>query len=127
MATFIDKKLHEAVKKEADALFLAKTSIYKSSWITREYKKRGGRFIGDKPKNTGLTRWFKEKWVDITRPNNSPCGRKKASLNNYPLCRPLNRITKDTPKTLNEINTKIITKNIKLKQKIKNKGRVSFT
>ena len=44
-----------------------------------------------KPKG-GLTKWFKEKWVDISRPKKGggymPCGRKKASSKKYPKCVP---------------------------------------
>ena len=42
----------------------------------------------------GLTKWFKESWVDISRPKKSggytKCGRKKAKGSNrpYPACRP---------------------------------------
>ena len=40
----------------------------------------------------GLTKWFKENWVDISRPKKGggykPCGRKKASSKAYPKCRP---------------------------------------
>ena len=36
----------------------------------------------------GLTKWFKEKWVDISRPKKGggymPCGRKKAGSKKYP-------------------------------------------
>ena len=49
-----------------------------------------------KPKG-GLTKWFKEKWVDIGRPKKKgkyqPCGRGKAknSGKGYPKCVPLAR------------------------------------
>ena len=49
-----------------------------------------------KPKG-GLTKWFKEKWVDIGRPKKKgkyqPCGRGKAktSRRGYPKCVPLAR------------------------------------
>ena len=49
-----------------------------------------------KPKG-GLTKWFKEKWVDIGRPKKKgryqPCGRKsaKTSRRGYPKCVPLAR------------------------------------
>ena len=49
-----------------------------------------------KPKS-GLTKWFKEKWVDISRPKKKgryqPCGRKsaKTSRKGYPKCVPLAR------------------------------------
>ena len=36
--------LYGKVKSDADVKFLSKTSAYKSAWIVREYKKRGGRF-----------------------------------------------------------------------------------
>jgi len=44
----LDKKLYETVKKESDKKFDENTSIYKSSWIVREYKKRGGKYKGKK-------------------------------------------------------------------------------
>jgi hypothetical protein len=44
-----------------------------------------------KPKG-GLTKWFKEKWVDISRPKKGggykSCGRKKAKGKGYPKCVP---------------------------------------
>jgi len=44
-----------------------------------------------KPKG-GLTKWFKEKWVDISRPKkgggDKSCGRKKAKGKGYPKCVP---------------------------------------
>jgi hypothetical protein len=49
-----------------------------------------------KPKG-GLTKWFKQKWVDIGRPKKKgryqPCGRKsaKTSRRGYPKCVPLAR------------------------------------
>lgn len=45
----------------------------------------------------GLTKWFKEKWVDIGRPKKNgryqPCGRRKAKTSGkgYPKCVPLAR------------------------------------
>ena len=40
----------------------------------------------------GLTKWFKEKWVDISRPKKGggymSCGRKKAKSKKYPKCVP---------------------------------------
>ena len=43
--------------------------------------------------NTGLTKWFNEQWVDISRTvdgKHPPCGRSKAnkSKKEYPVCRP---------------------------------------
>lgn len=44
-----------------------------------------------KPKG-GLTKWFKESWVDISRPKKGggymPCGRKSSKKGKYPKCVP---------------------------------------
>ena len=51
-----------------------------------------------------LNRWFKEKWVDVSRTNKDgshpPCGRSKAnkSKRGYPKCRPSKRVSSKTPK-----------------------------
>lgn len=130
----VDNELYYEVKKLADLKFKEKTSVYKSSWIVREYKKRGGEYIGTKPESKGLSRWYKEKWVDLNRPikdkkgatiGYEKCGRhiKKGV---YPLCRPSIRITKDTPKTYNEIAKTTIEKLLKKKKAIKDTGRVKF-
>ena len=42
----INKSLYEKVKKSANKKFSSKTGIYKSSWIVKEYKKRGGKYKG---------------------------------------------------------------------------------
>ena len=43
-------------------------------------------------RKTGLSKWFKEKWVDISRPKKGggyhKCGRKKAKGKGYPKCVP---------------------------------------
>lgn len=127
-----DASLYSTVKKDADAKFLAKTSIYKSAWIVREYKKRGGTFEDSKDENKGLLRWFKEKWVDLNRPG-QPCGRQgkgkvpgKKTKVKYPLCRPTVKVTKDTPTLAKDIDRKEIDRAIKEKQKLQHKGRIKF-
>ena len=49
----------------------------------------------------GLTKWFKEKWVDISRPKKGggymPCGRKKALSKKYPKCVPASKAARMTP------------------------------
>ena len=45
-----------------------------------------------------LTRWFKEKWVDVK--TGKDCGRGKDEKGRpYPACRPSKRVNKKTPKT----------------------------
>ena len=53
-----------------------------------------------------LNRWFKEKWVDVSRKDpktgkHPPCGRGKAKLSGkgYPKCRPSVKVSDKTPKT----------------------------
>ena len=49
----------------------------------------------------GLTRWFKEKWVDVK--TGKPCGRSKGEKRGYPACRPKKRVSSKTPKTVGEM------------------------
>jgi len=100
----INLELYNIVKKEANRIY-SKPSAYKSGYIVKEYKKRGGEYSGKKT-NTGLTRWYKEQWKDI--------GNKS-----YPVYRPTKRITKDTPLTASEIDPVQAVKQIALKQKIR--------
>ena len=51
-----------------------------------------------------LNRWFKEKWVDVSRTKDGkhpPCGRSKGKLSGkgYPKCRPSIKVSSKTPKT----------------------------
>jgi len=130
----LDRQLYEHVKQKADNIFPSKSGVYRSSWIIREYKKLGGRFMGSKPKNTGLSRWYNEKWVDLNRPikdskgkviGYEPCGR-KSMKGKYPLCRPSIRVTSSTPLTYQEFSTKIINKAKELKILVKDKGNIRF-
>jgi hypothetical protein len=58
---------------------------------------------GIKPKNVNedLKRWFKEKWVDVSKKvdgKHPPCGRKDADGKAYPKCRPSKKVSSETPK-----------------------------
>ena len=99
-----DKKLYNQVKREADKLY-DKSSAYKSGWIVRTYKERGGTYTDD-GKERPLKRWFKEAWRDI-------------GGQDYPVYRPTKRISTKTPLTASEIDPKQAKKQIELKQKIK--------
>ena len=129
-----DKILYEKVKKLANKKFESKSGIYRSSWIVKEYKRLGGKYKGSKPKNSGLTRWYKEKWVDLNRPilrssknktRYESCGRKTSKTKGkYPLCRPTKRVTFKTPKTLDQLDKKSINKAKQQKEKIKATGNL---
>lgn len=95
-------------------------SAYASGMVVKRYKnimaKRGQQAYTNKPGT--LSRWFKEKWVDIK--TGKPCGSVK-SKGYYPTCRPLKRINKGTPVTLGEMKKKQINKMIRQKQVAKSK------
>lgn len=132
--TPLNQELYKKIKKDADKLFKEKTSAYKSMWIVRKYIKEGGTYeagpIEKIKKNSGLERWLKEKWVDISKYDKktktyAPCGRKKLS-EPFPICRPSIRITKETPKTVQELTKKQIKDAIVLKRKFNGKVRLAF-
>ena len=131
-----DQKLYNYVKQLANKKFKSPSGIYRSSWIVKEYKRRGGIYSGKKTSSSGLKQWFKEKWIDLNRPiRNSkgkvigykPCGRKSSnSKEKYPLCRPSRKINKRTPQTYKSISKKNIAKAKRTKSKIKNTGNIKF-
>ena len=51
----------------------------------------------------GLTRWFKENWVDVK--TGKPCGRQKGEKRGYPACRPSKSVSSKTPKTTKEMSS----------------------
>lgn len=128
-----NKKLWDKIKEEAKIKFKSYPSIYASYWITNQYKQRGGTFSGEKKEDEGITRWTKEKWVDICTPIGKKddkilyreCGRTRKNLK-YPLCRPSKRITKETPKTVYEIEPKKIQKLCDKKHEKKKNIRIFF-
>ena len=64
--------------------------------VLTEWRKKVARSSG------GLTRWFKEKWVDVK--TGKPCGRSKGEKRGYPACRPSKRVSSKTPKTASEMS-----------------------
>lgn len=133
----LDKALYEKIKKLASEKFQAKTGIYRSSWIVKEYVKAGGKYSKDSPDDSkGLNRWFKEKWVNLNDPKYDKsgkiigygqCGRKKIKPTDiYPLCRPTFRITADTPKTYGELSAKQIEVAKKRKAIVKGSKNIKF-
>ena len=67
----------------------------KSVAVLPEWRKNVARSSG------GLTRWFKENWVDVK--TGKPCGRSKGEKRGYPACRPSKRVSSKTPKTTGEM------------------------
>ena len=64
--------------------------------VLTEWRKNVARSSG------GLTRWFKENWVDVK--TGKPCGRQKGEKRGYPACRPSKRVSSKTPKTTKEMS-----------------------
>lgn len=131
-----DKKLYRYVKRLADKKFASKTGVYKSSWIVQEYKRRGGKYIGSKPRSSGLRRWYKEKWVDLNRPirkkskivGYKSCGRQSIKRGDkYPLCRPTRRISKSTPRTYSQLSKSSVSKAKREKRRVKSKSNITFS
>lgn len=127
----LDKKLYEKVKREAKKKFDVWPSAYASGWLVQEYKRRGGRYSGKKSKDSSLSRWYKEKWIDVCQlPKKVSCGRKStkgyaALKRKYPYCRPSVKVNSKTPK----LATKLSKSRIKTlcKKKRKNPSRRSET
>ena len=96
----LDKELYSRVKAAAKRKFTVFPSAYASAWMTEEYKRRGGKYKGKKPKG-GLKKWINEKWVDISRPLEGGgfhvCGRADSDSKKYPKCVP-ERIAKKMTK-----------------------------
>jgi hypothetical protein len=58
-------------------------------------------YINNETLDEDLGRWFKEKWVDVSKKvdgKHPPCGRKDADGKSYPKCRPSKKVSKETPK-----------------------------
>jgi hypothetical protein len=98
-------RLYTSVKKDAKKKFKSYPSLYASSWIVREYKKRGGMYSGNKPnKDTGTSKWYTEQWVQVESylktGKKTKCG---SSVKLTKACRPLKRVNSKTPITISEL------------------------
>lgn len=58
---YVDKTLHESIKRTADKKFGNKSSYVKSLWILKEYKNKGGKvqYKGKKPPQTSIKKQIK--------------------------------------------------------------------
>ena len=72
-------------------------------------------------KEADLKRWFKEKWVDISRKDKSgkhpECGRSDADKGAYPKCRPSKKISKETPTTSKSLSKRDKKKAVNIKRR----------
>ena len=72
-------------------------------------------------KEADLNRWFKEKWVDISRKDKSgkhpECGRSDADKGAYPKCRPSKKVSKETPKISKSLSKRDKEKAVSIKRR----------
>ena len=98
-----DQELYRRVIAEAKKKCDVYPSAYANGWVVQEYKRRGGTYRLEKAEG-GLKEWFKEKWVDISRPKEGggfePCGRPDADKGRYPKCVPESVASKMTPEEI---------------------------
>ena len=110
----VNKTLYLRIKNQVKQSVKSWPSAYGSALLVKKYKESGGKYSGNKvTKNTGLQRWFSEKWIDVCAyPEIKECGRPKGSYTStryqedYPYCRPLYKITAKSPKTVKSISEK---------------------
>lgn len=103
-----DEKLYASVRDSVRRGAKSRwPSAYLSALVVRKYKdamKKRGKSpyeVQSVPrKRAALTRWFDEKWVDVS--SGRECGSAKRA-GYYPTCRPSVRVTKGTPVTLSEL------------------------
>jgi hypothetical protein len=84
-----------------------KTSAYRSMAIVKKYKELGGKYKETKKDDEGVTRWLKEKWIQVG-PYLKDCSHVPCGLNSRRAhaCRPSIRVSKKTPITIQEVITK---------------------
>ena len=77
-----------------------------------------------------LCRWFKEKWVDVSRKvdgKHPPCGRGDADGDSkrkgYPKCRPSKKVSKKTPKTTSSYSKKEKKSMTRQKRRVEKKNK----
>ena len=127
----VNKQLYLRVKREIYDN-IPKHSAYRSGMIMKTYKYRGG-----KVKETGdgknLSRWFKEKWVNLTPygeglVNNKlvyACGERHPDQKGPSVCRPSVKIdSKKTPIVAQKFDRAQIKKAVKIKA---NKKRIVWS
>lgn len=118
----INKSLYSKAKSKANKKYGTKTGAYKSMYIVKEYKKMGGKYSGAKKKQSGTSRWNKEKWVQVIPYVKSgkivSCG---SSNKKNKACRPTRKL-KGTPITLQESIKKLGKKKVLQLARVKNKN-----
>ena len=61
-----NRRLYEQIKSRIKDRYSTWPSAYASAALVKEYKAAGGKYRT--MARGGLTKWFEEKWVDLSRP-----------------------------------------------------------
>ena len=106
----VNKALYRKIKEEAKEKFDRYPSLYASNWISAQYVSRNGKYKDSKnktvkdSKKNGTLRWHKERWIQIIpyvkEGKIIECG---SNNKDTKACRPLIRVNKGTPPTIDEI------------------------
>lgn len=115
-STPANPRLYESVAREARQKFRRWPSAYGSAWLVKEYKARGGTYQSRRsPKASsrrkrrsrsphGVGRWMREEWVQVIpylkHGRRVACGARKDAAK---ACRPLRRVSSETPLTISEL------------------------
>jgi hypothetical protein len=118
-ATPADAKLYAAIVREAKQHFRAWPSAYASGWVVKEYKRRGGLYVGAPAKSRKpLARWYREKWINVCElPKIVPCGRAVSKWGDYPYCRPSVKVSPRTPRISSSLTPEEIKARCALKKR----------
>lgn len=90
----IDKQLYARISTDVKSSVQRWPSAYASGLVVQRYKAAGGKYSCTKARG-GLTKWFREKWVNVCNADLPVCGRQgeftseAAYRKAYPKCRPL--------------------------------------
>lgn len=118
-----NKDLYKKVRSEIFKKY-PKHSAYRSGLVMKEYQKQGGKLDEKKKKDSGLERWFDEKWVNLTPYSEGlgnklqfPCGKRADKQKGPSVCRPSIKVNKDTPSLAQSYSKKQIQKAVSIKKK----------
>ena len=105
MSRPLDQRLYDEVVRDVRRRVSSWPSAYASGQVVREYKRRGGRYEGSRRRDASLSRWFKEDWRNVCERDSSgsypTCD---AGSRRMPYCRPTVRVSKRTPRTVDEMS-----------------------
>lgn len=124
---FIDKELYAKVRDDVSKIYKY-PSAYKSMAIVKAYKDAGGRILDNKNKKEGTNRWLDEKWINVDAYINEnkivKCG--DSEYVKKSACRPLVKVNKNTPITIDEVIKNHSIDDINKVIKIKNKNPQNY-